>query len=136
VICADLVSLIFSRHFRVQRSILCRWVWIFIEAVIGFEWTSHMPKHFSFLWTPKFQHLQVKVTVLWQGHEFSVPHPHPQLINFWTTEMTFIKPCMKITPLESTPSATFWNYTVSNTNSVEAQNYAFGRQQHLLPQGH
>jgi hypothetical protein len=38
VICADLVSLIFSRHFRVQCSILRRWAWIFIEAVVGFEW--------------------------------------------------------------------------------------------------
>jgi hypothetical protein len=40
VICADLVSLIFSRHFRVQCSILRRWVWIFNEAVVGFEWVA------------------------------------------------------------------------------------------------
>jgi len=80
-------------------------------------------------------------TVLWQGHEFSVcAHvcrpPHPRLLNFWTTELTFTKPCMKITPLESTPSATFWNYTVSNTNSVKAQTYEVGRQQDLIPQSH
>jgi hypothetical protein len=40
VMCADLVSLIFSRHFRVQRSILRRWAWMFIEAVVGFEWVT------------------------------------------------------------------------------------------------
>jgi hypothetical protein len=34
IMCADLVSLIFSRHFRVQRSILCRWAWMFIESVV------------------------------------------------------------------------------------------------------
>jgi len=49
-----------------------------------------MPKHFSFLWTPKLQYLQVNVTVLWQGHEFSVcahvcapPHPTSQFLNHW-----------------------------------------------------
>ena len=40
VMCADLVSFIFSRHFRVQRSILCRWAWMFIGAVVGFEWVA------------------------------------------------------------------------------------------------
>jgi hypothetical protein len=40
VICADLVLLIFSRHFRVQCSILRTWAWIFIEAVVGFEWVA------------------------------------------------------------------------------------------------
>ena len=38
VMCADLVSFIFSHHFCVQRSILCRWAWMFIDAVVGFEW--------------------------------------------------------------------------------------------------
>ena len=37
VMCADLVSFIFSRHFRVQRSILRRWAWMFMDAVVGFE---------------------------------------------------------------------------------------------------
>jgi len=37
VMCADLVSFIFSRQFRVQRSILRRWAWMFMEAVVGFE---------------------------------------------------------------------------------------------------
>ena len=40
VMCADLVSFIFSRHFRVQRSILRRWAWMFIDAVVGFEWVA------------------------------------------------------------------------------------------------
>jgi ABC-type proline/glycine betaine transport system permease subunit len=40
VICADFVSLIFSRHFRVQCSILRRCAWMFIEAVVGFEWVT------------------------------------------------------------------------------------------------
>ena len=40
VMCVDFVSLIFSRHFRVQCSILRRWAWMFIEAVIGFEWVA------------------------------------------------------------------------------------------------
>jgi len=40
VMCADLVSFIFSRHFRVQRSILCRWTWLFIDVVVGLEWVA------------------------------------------------------------------------------------------------
>ena len=40
VMCADLVSLIFSRHFRVQCSVLLRWAWTFIEAVVGSEWVA------------------------------------------------------------------------------------------------
>ena len=38
VICADLVSLIFSRHLRVHCSIFCEWACRFIEAMVGFEW--------------------------------------------------------------------------------------------------
>jgi hypothetical protein len=38
VICADLVSLIFSRHLRVHYSIFCKWACRFIEARFGFEW--------------------------------------------------------------------------------------------------
>ena len=40
VMCVDVVSLIFSRHFRVHCSILRRWAWMFIEAVTGFEWVA------------------------------------------------------------------------------------------------
>jgi hypothetical protein len=40
VICVDLVSLIISRHFRVHCSILLRWAWMLIEAVVGFEWVA------------------------------------------------------------------------------------------------
>jgi len=38
VICADLVSLIFSRHLRVHCSVFCKWACRFIEAMVGFEW--------------------------------------------------------------------------------------------------
>jgi len=38
VICADLVSFIFSRHLRVHCSILRKWACRFIEAMVGFEW--------------------------------------------------------------------------------------------------
>ena len=38
VICADLVSLIFSRHLRVHFSIFRKWACSFIEAMVGFEW--------------------------------------------------------------------------------------------------
>ena len=38
VICADLVSLIFSRHLRVHCSIFCKWACRFIEAMVEFEW--------------------------------------------------------------------------------------------------
>jgi hypothetical protein len=38
VICADLVSLIFSRYLRVHCSIFCKWACRFIEATVGFEW--------------------------------------------------------------------------------------------------
>ena len=38
VLCADLVSFIFGRHFRVQRSIFRRWAWI--NAVVGFQWVA------------------------------------------------------------------------------------------------
>ena len=38
VMCADLVSLIFSIHLRVQFSIFCKWACRFIEAMVGFEW--------------------------------------------------------------------------------------------------
>jgi hypothetical protein len=38
VICADLVSLIFSRHLCVHCSIFCKWACRFIEAMFGFEW--------------------------------------------------------------------------------------------------
>jgi len=38
VICADLFSLIFSRHLRVHCSIFPRWACRFIEAMFGFEW--------------------------------------------------------------------------------------------------
>ena len=37
VMWADLVSFISCRHFRVQGSILRRWPWMFIAAVVGFE---------------------------------------------------------------------------------------------------
>jgi len=37
VMCTDLVSFIFSRHFHFLRSILRRWAWMFIDAVVGFE---------------------------------------------------------------------------------------------------
>jgi hypothetical protein len=37
VICADLVSLIFSRHLRVHCAIFCKWACRFIEAMFGFE---------------------------------------------------------------------------------------------------
>jgi len=37
VICADLVSLIFSRHLHVHCSIFCKWACRFIEAMVGFE---------------------------------------------------------------------------------------------------
>ena len=35
MICADLVSLIFSRHLRVNFSIFCKWAYRFIEAMVG-----------------------------------------------------------------------------------------------------
>ena len=38
VICADLVSLIFSRHLRVHFSIFRKLACRFIEAMVGFEW--------------------------------------------------------------------------------------------------
>ena len=38
VICADWVSLIFSRHLRVHCSIFRKWACRFIEAMVGFEW--------------------------------------------------------------------------------------------------
>ena len=40
VICADLVSLILSLHFLVQRSILLRWSWRFLEAITGSVWIA------------------------------------------------------------------------------------------------
>ena len=40
VMCADFVLFIFIRHFRVQRSILRRWAWMFIDAVVGFQWVA------------------------------------------------------------------------------------------------
>ena len=40
VMCADLVSFIFSRHFCGQRSILRIWAWMFVDAVVGFEWVA------------------------------------------------------------------------------------------------
>jgi hypothetical protein len=49
VICAYLVSLIFSRHFRVQCPILRRWAWIFIEAVVRFEWVAKNAVYFTML---------------------------------------------------------------------------------------
>jgi hypothetical protein len=38
VICADLVSLIYSRHLRAHCSFFCKWTCRFIEAMFGFEW--------------------------------------------------------------------------------------------------
>jgi hypothetical protein len=38
VICADLVSFLFSRHLRVHCSISCKCACRFIEAIVGFEW--------------------------------------------------------------------------------------------------
>ena len=38
LICADLVSLIFSRHLRIHCSIFRKWACRFIEAMVGFEW--------------------------------------------------------------------------------------------------
>ena len=42
VICADLVSLIFSHHLRVHCSILFKWACRFIEAMVGFEWVTRI----------------------------------------------------------------------------------------------
>ena len=40
VICANLVSLIFSRRLRVHCSIFRKWACRFIEAIVEFEWVG------------------------------------------------------------------------------------------------
>ena len=40
VMCADLVSLIFSSHLRVHSSIFCKWACRYLEAMVGFKWVG------------------------------------------------------------------------------------------------
>ena len=42
VMCEDLVSCIFSLHFRVQFSIVCSWSWGLAEARVGSGWVVEM----------------------------------------------------------------------------------------------
>ena len=42
VMCEELVSFIFSRHFRVQVSIVRRWPWRLAEANVGSGWVVRM----------------------------------------------------------------------------------------------
>jgi hypothetical protein len=47
VMCENLVSFIFSLHFRVQFSIVRRWSWRLVEAKVGSGWVLKMTVSFA-----------------------------------------------------------------------------------------